>query len=630
MVNDLLERAHIEAAKKQWRNAGLLLDVLPRAYRGTPSALRIRATCALELGDLATAERFGKRVKATLPDDPFVLVLAAKAAERRHQGSRALAAWRQVANPKRAAKAKRWLLNRSRGDSLQTVGGEVARFGGEPHIDPRYELANHLLARRDHRSLVVLEQSLIKEGGEGAVALASHIRAAVYFALECHDQVKPAAELALAALARLRLGGGEPKRQVLELEAMVSRSRTAMGGAPKSLRKSIVPADYTPELWAHDLDTGWPRAPKPNLKAATDLLFSDRSAINTNVLFIMLPLLQGDADLALQHLDIVMVRQRNFQALLDPEVAFAAATVYRAAGDHNQSAAFLSFAYQRFALAPPWPRGAPGTLGFADLSPGSLPQISDGPLVTVSVDATGAPRHLNRALESLRLQTYRNLEILVYDNGRKSEAHELLRQSARLDPRIIVVDPSEPADGRNETLSLARGELFACHNADHWAHPQRIETHVAAMQSNEGLVASTSQAIHMDALGQVAIQRSGLFCSGHAMSAVFKTSDIRRDIGFYDRVRSGAEQEHCSRLVDHYGPARLVRLRAPLTVIADGGATRRSPEASVWPLEDYSPALSAYRRSALQWREAQYEAGSLYLPRRPPLRPFEAPIEILL
>ncbi len=62
------------------------------------------------------------------------------------------------------------------------------------------------------------------------------------------------------------------------------------------------------------------------------------------------------------------------------------------------------------------------------------------PLVSVIVPVYNASIHIARCLESIRKQSYENLEIIVVNDGSKDTSLEVAEMYARVDERLLVID----------------------------------------------------------------------------------------------------------------------------------------------------------------------------------------------
>jgi hypothetical protein len=98
--------------------------------------------------------------------------------------------------------------------------------------------------------------------------------------------------------------------------------------------------------------------------------------------------------------------------------------------------------------------------------------------VSVIIPAYNAARTIDTALESVFTQTFRDLEVIVVDDGSSDDTAERV---AAWGDRVIFrrQQNSGPAAARNHAISLARGELLAFLDADDVWLPTKIERQVA-------------------------------------------------------------------------------------------------------------------------------------------------------
>jgi len=106
--------------------------------------------------------------------------------------------------------------------------------------------------------------------------------------------------------------------------------------------------------------------------------------------------------------------------------------------------------------------------------------VSD-PLVSAVVPAWNAERTLGETLRSVAAQTYRNLEILIVDDGSTDRtgivATEFCERETRA--RLIRRENGGVAAARNSAISEAKGEWIAPIDADDLWHPSKIEKQIA-------------------------------------------------------------------------------------------------------------------------------------------------------
>lgn len=101
----------------------------------------------------------------------------------------------------------------------------------------------------------------------------------------------------------------------------------------------------------------------------------------------------------------------------------------------------------------------------------------DAPLVSVVMAVYNGESYLPAALESILQQTYRNLEIILINDGSTDGSSKILSDFSRRDSRIILVDQENSGLTRAliRGMGLATGQFVARMDADDYSHPARIE-----------------------------------------------------------------------------------------------------------------------------------------------------------
>ena len=80
-------------------------------------------------------------------------------------------------------------------------------------------------------------------------------------------------------------------------------------------------------------------------------------------------------------------------------------------------------------------------------------------LVSVIVPVYNAAPGLARCIESVRRQTYANLEVLLVNDGSVDASGEICRMYQRVDARIRVIDKQNEgvSAARNDAIEAAKG-----------------------------------------------------------------------------------------------------------------------------------------------------------------------------
>lgn len=91
-------------------------------------------------------------------------------------------------------------------------------------------------------------------------------------------------------------------------------------------------------------------------------------------------------------------------------------------------------------------------------------------LISVIVPVYNAEKYLARCLESIINQSYKNLEIILVDDGSIDESYNICKAYSKKDNRIIVIHKKNGgvSCARNAGLDIAKGRWITFVDADDW------------------------------------------------------------------------------------------------------------------------------------------------------------------
>jgi len=127
------------------------------------------------------------------------------------------------------------------------------------------------------------------------------------------------------------------------------------------------------------------------------------------------------------------------------------------------------------------------------------------PVVTVIIPTYNRRRWISECLESIKAQTYKNLETLVIDDCSTDGTVEWLRDTPDYDFVTVHVQPQNggASVARNTGIKMARGELIVFIDSDDLLAPNHIEKAVAIFNAEENIGLFACDSTIIDTEGEV-------------------------------------------------------------------------------------------------------------------------------
>lgn len=113
-------------------------------------------------------------------------------------------------------------------------------------------------------------------------------------------------------------------------------------------------------------------------------------------------------------------------------------------------------------------------------------------MISVIIPVYGVEAYLERCIKSVLSQTYKNLEIILVDDGSPDGCPRICDAWAQRDDRIRVIHKKNGglSDARNAGISVASGEYIGFIDSDDWIHPQMYEKLYHIMLKEKGEIAA--------------------------------------------------------------------------------------------------------------------------------------------
>ena len=98
-------------------------------------------------------------------------------------------------------------------------------------------------------------------------------------------------------------------------------------------------------------------------------------------------------------------------------------------------------------------------------------------LISVIVPVYNVEKYLNRCVDSIINQTYKNLEIILVDDGSPDNCGKICDEYAKKDKRIKVIHKENggQSDARNKGIEIAKGKYVGFVDSDDWIDKNMYE-----------------------------------------------------------------------------------------------------------------------------------------------------------
>ncbi|MBP3766234.1 MAG: glycosyltransferase family 2 protein [Bacilli bacterium] len=100
--------------------------------------------------------------------------------------------------------------------------------------------------------------------------------------------------------------------------------------------------------------------------------------------------------------------------------------------------------------------------------------------VSIIIPVYNSEKYISKCLDSVLNQTYKNIEILVINDGSKDNSIDILREYEKKDDRIVVIDKENEgvAKTRNQGIKKATGDYIMFIDNDDFIDEDYVETYL--------------------------------------------------------------------------------------------------------------------------------------------------------
>jgi len=201
---------------------------------------------------------------------------------------------------------------------------------------------------------------------------------------------------------------------------------------------------------------------------------------------------------------------------------------------------------------------------------------------------------LGEAIESILCQTFEDFEFIIVDDGSKDESNSIIRDYARRDRRIRLIENDANlglSTSLNKGMSAARGEYIARMDADDISAVQRFERQVKFLDTNQNIgicgtwveYFGTKDELIKFPLSHDAIYANLLFQNVIIHPSVMMRSGVinNHDLFYDNDIRYAQDYELWSRAISKVKLANLDQVLLRYRVHSQGIGSRFSKEQSL-------------------------------------------------
>jgi len=171
--------------------------------------------------------------------------------------------------------------------------------------------------------------------------------------------------------------------------------------------------------------------------------------------------------------------------------------------------------------------------------------------VSIVMTTYNMQNFVDASVDSLIKQTYSNIEIIIVDDNSSDNTVEVIQKLQKKHSDKIKLIKLKKNYGvyiaKNIAITYATGDLLSFHDADDWAHPQRIEEHVKVHQKNRRIKFSISKLVRLT--------EDGYFYAKEiypldrlSMVSLMIDRKLINEVGYFRTHRLGSDTEYFERL----------------------------------------------------------------------------------
>jgi len=133
------------------------------------------------------------------------------------------------------------------------------------------------------------------------------------------------------------------------------------------------------------------------------------------------------------------------------------------------------------------------------------------PKVSVIIPTYNYGKYIEKAIDSVLAQTYKDFEIIVVDDGSTDNTREIIETKYKDKVRYFYQENSGAPVARNKGIKESKGEYLVFLDADDWFMPENLEKKVAFLDNNAGYGWVYSDGYYVNKEGEIIDKASNRF-----------------------------------------------------------------------------------------------------------------------
>ena len=229
--------------------------------------------------------------------------------------------------------------------------------------------------------------------------------------------------------------------------------------------------------------------------------------------------------------------------------------------------------------------------------------MKNTPLVSVIIPTYNKAQFLKKALESILNQTYREVEVILINDGSTDNTAEIVKSFN--DPRIIYVWQGNkgPAVARNTGIKKAKGKYVAFLDSDDLWLKEKLEKQVEFMEKNPEVGLLGTACYEINDKGEVIgkkifpiknkiLQKDLIKYNPFIQSSIITKREVFDKVGLYDEnFKESEDYEFWLRIAGNYKIGNLAELLVMKRYYRDGLSPAKDREQLYFLLEAKKTAI---------------------------------------